>query len=528
MAGENGRRWWETRPTHILLILCAAIPLLWPTVPPLTDLPGHIGRYAVQLDRATSPTLQAWYGFEWRLIGNLGVDMLVQLFAPLFGLEPSVKAIAIAIPMLQVAGFLAVAHEVHGRVPATALFALPLAYAYPFQFGFLNFSLAMALAFLALAFWLRLARMGRLWLRATMFVPLSILLWACHLYGWASFGVLAGSAELIRQRQAGKTWVQSAGATFVTCLVLTLPIIIMLASPDGQTGSGPTQDWFNWSAKQTWLILALRDRWMGFDIASVGLMISIIVASAALFILKSVRRDNPIHVAALALPALLFALLFILMPRIIFGSAYADMRMVPIALATALLSIRPLDWANRTFVQLLALTGLSFFAARIAGTTVSFIRYDQSIGRELVAISHIPRQARLITFVGRPCKEDWSVHRLDHLPGLALARRHAFANDQWDLAGAQLLSVKYEEAGKFDNDPSQFVTERKCERFDRMWFTRAIQTFPRGAFDYLWVVGAPDDPAVDLSGLQPIWQQGRSSLYRIVRPVSPTDMPASR
>lgn len=526
----NGREvlWWEQPQLHVILALCAAIPLLWPTVPPLTDLPGHIGRYAVQLDRASSPQLQLWYGFDWRLIGNLGVDILVQVLAPLFGLESSVKAITIAVPLLQVAGFLAVAREVHGRLPATALFALPLAYAYPFQFGFLNFSLAMALAFLALALWLRLARTGKLRLRTALFVPLSLLLWACHLYGWASFGVLAGSAELIRQRQTGKTWLRAAGATITTCLVLTLPIIIMLASPDGQTGSGPTHDWFNWSAKQTWLILALRDRWMGFDVGSVALMLIIIVASMALFILKSVRGDNPTHAATLTLPALLFALLFALMPRIIFGSAYADMRMVPIALATALLSIRPLDWANRTFVHMLALSGLLFFAARISAATVSYARYDQSIGNELAAINHIPREARLISFVGRPCKEEWSVHRLDHLPGLALARRHAFANDQWDLSGAQLLSVHFQAAGRFDSDPSQFVTEKRCERFDRMWFARAIKTFPRSAFDYVWVIGAPDDPAVDLSGLQPIWQHGRSSLYRMIRPVSPTGKPASR
>ncbi|MFO3796683.1 MAG: S1C family serine protease, partial [Anaerolineales bacterium] len=35
-----------------------------------------------------------------------------------------------------------IAREVHGRIPPTALFALPLAYSYPFQFGFVNFALS--------------------------------------------------------------------------------------------------------------------------------------------------------------------------------------------------------------------------------------------------------------------------------------------------------------------------------------------------------------------------------------------------
>ena len=61
----------------LALILLSALPLLWPDVPPLLDLPGHMGRYRVQLDLATSPDLQQFYGFHWQLIGNLGIDLLV-------------------------------------------------------------------------------------------------------------------------------------------------------------------------------------------------------------------------------------------------------------------------------------------------------------------------------------------------------------------------------------------------------------------------------------------------------------------
>jgi hypothetical protein len=72
-----------------------------------------------------------------------------------------VKLIVITIPAMTVAGLLWIAREVHGRIPATALFALPLAYAFPFHFGFVNFALSMALALLAFGWWLRLARLGK-------------------------------------------------------------------------------------------------------------------------------------------------------------------------------------------------------------------------------------------------------------------------------------------------------------------------------------------------------------------------------
>ena len=65
------------------ILVC--VPLLWPAVPPLTDVPGHIGRYRVMLVGSTLP-LSQWYHFHWRLIGNLGVDLIVAALAPGLGL----------------------------------------------------------------------------------------------------------------------------------------------------------------------------------------------------------------------------------------------------------------------------------------------------------------------------------------------------------------------------------------------------------------------------------------------------------
>ena len=114
------------RAAAALVVALAAVPLVYPPIPPLVDLFGHMGRYRVQLDIGRSPWLHLYYGFHWAAIGNLGVDLLVMPLGRLIGLEPAVKLIVMAIPPLTVFGFLWVAREVHGRVPPTALFALPL------------------------------------------------------------------------------------------------------------------------------------------------------------------------------------------------------------------------------------------------------------------------------------------------------------------------------------------------------------------------------------------------------------------
>ncbi len=69
--------WWEQRGVMAALVLAAAIPLLYPPIPPLVDLFGHMGRYRVELDLAHSPWLQRYYEYHWEAIGNLGVDLLV-------------------------------------------------------------------------------------------------------------------------------------------------------------------------------------------------------------------------------------------------------------------------------------------------------------------------------------------------------------------------------------------------------------------------------------------------------------------
>jgi len=489
----------------LAIVLLSILPLLWPDVPPLLDLPGHMGRYRVQLDLAGSPDLQQYYGFRWQMIGNLGVDLLVEALAPLIGLEAAVKLIVLTIPALAVGGLLWVAYEVHGRVPPTALFALPFAYNFPFLFGFVNFALAMALALNAFALWLRLARLHHLWLRAGVFVPISAVLWVAHAFAWGTLGVLAFSAELVRQFDNGRNIVSAGPRAALHCLVLTPPVILMLAWRS--EAGGITGDWFNWGRKWDWVTMALRDRWQWFDIGAL-----VLVCLLLLFAIVSRKLTFSRNLVA---SSLFLAVVFVLLPRIVFGSAYADMRLAPYIFAIALVGIRFRDNAGFHFSRAVAIAGLAFVVARTGGTTASMWLYDRSYDRELAALDHVPHGARLVSFIGRPCTEHWAMTRLLHLPGLGIARRHAFSNDQWTLAGAQLLHIRYRPGLPFIHDPTQIVTRQRCG--GEMWRTvdQALAEFPRGAFDYVWLISPPPYNAKLAQGLQPIWRDGSSILYRV-------------
>lgn len=505
MTGGEAQRWWETRAFALALVLASMFPLLWPDVPPLLDLPGHMGRYRVQLDLAESEALRQYYGFRWALIGNLGVDLLIELLSPLFGLEASVKLIVMSVPALTTAGLLWVAYEVHGRIPPTAMFALPFAYNFPFLFGFLNFALSMALALLAFALWLRLARLGRLKLRAALFLPLSVLLWVVHAFGWGTLGVLAFSAELVRQYDRGHSFIASGFRSAIHCLALAPPVALVLVWRS--EAAGVTTDWFNMVRKLDWLSMALRDRWEWFDLAA--------LAVAGLLIVWAMVSRHIAYSRNLAASALFLSIVFVLLPRIVFGSAYADMRLAPYLFAIGIIAIRFPEGGSRRLVNALAIAGLTFFTVRTAGTTASMWLYDRTYDRELAALDHVPRGAAMVTFVGRECVEPWAMTRLLHLPGLAIVRREAFSNDQWFMAGAQLLRVRYVAGWPFVGDPTQIVTHRRCRGEGWRTIDEALATFPREAFDYVWLITPPPyDPALT-EDLEPVWRSGRSVLYRI-------------
>jgi hypothetical protein len=490
-------RWWETRWFAILAIMASCVPLLEPALPPLIDLPAHIGRYHIAAAIADSADLQRHWTYHWALIGNLGVDAIVYALTPLLGVEAAAKWTIVAIPVLTTAALAWLSHESGGRRSPAMLAAFPLAYSYAFIFGFVNFALASGLAIAALALWVRLGRLGRIGLRAAVFVPISLVLWLAHSFGWGMFGLFAFAAECARLRTNGSTWRAALAGAALSCLPLAGPALLTLKTQYSSVV------YYQWSAKPGWIAALLRDRWKWFDVGS--------VVALALLLYATLRRPGWRFDAIGGAAAMVGLIAFIILPFTGAAGAYVDMRILAPAVAIALVVIRPPpQWEHRV-----AIAATAFFAVRTVAGTVSMMLAAQPQAQALEAVPHIPRGAAVLVLAQENCATDWVSRRLGHISGIAVARRDIFDNAQWTLPGQQLLRHRHDRAGPYASDPSQFVYPLGCA-YRPTDPSTAIRDFDRGTFTHVWVIGFASQRQLALD-VRLVWSNGMSSIYRVGR-----------
>ncbi len=504
---------------HPLLItalcLATALPVLLTDLPPLVDFFGHLGHYRIQIGLADSPLLQRHWDYQWGLVPNLGFDLMLAPLAPLLGLERAAWLITLLIPPLMAFGFARTARAVQGELPVTWLFTLPLTLAYPFQLGFLNYWLGVAIAFHLFPTWLQTAshRPGR---RAAIFVPASLLAWLVHGYGWGILVVLSVGAALGGAWQRGDRGI-ATGLFWPSlgCWPLLAPLLPMALWGRGLTGE--SAGWFDLQSKVTGLTLVLRDQWPLLDYSSLAIMIMLIMAGLLLaYVLTSGWVS---WLPVLGTPALLMFALILLMPSQLSVSALADVRLWPVTLATTLLAIR-LSPGQHRLTGMLTMAGLVIFLTRTAVTTAGFMTLDRDIAAHLQALEQITPGSRVAVLVKNPCRDHRLVHRLNHIDAMAIVRRDAFTNSQWDIKGSHRVLPLGGAGTPFNADPSQFIPGEACkaplnpdEQIAAL--QRRIAQIPLDRFDYLWVINFAPRLVTPPPWLISLYADDLTSLYRI-------------
>ena len=280
-----------------------------------------MGRYAVQVNIESSPLLRENWAFHWGLIANLGFDILIQLLSPFMSVERASWLLAALIAPITIWGLARVSCAVHGRLSPFLVLAAPFSMAFPFNMGFVNYCLSCGLAYHLFASWVVADKenwgIGK---RVLLFLPGSLIVWLCHVYGWAIFAVLAGGYELVQIARAPKAdRLAAALAHLSRLLAISVPLVLALAWRSGAAGvetkfSSPSRWKFYKSLRYSEIRIGC---WI---LLSIGFYVSILIYAA---VSKTIRLNNE-----LALPAVLLFLCELVIPIKLFGSVYADIRLM--------------------------------------------------------------------------------------------------------------------------------------------------------------------------------------------------------
>nr|WP_206046429.1 hypothetical protein [Novosphingobium panipatense] len=381
---------------------------------------------------------------------------------------------------------------------------MPLAYAYPFQFGFVNFWLGSGLALLIFGLVLRYQRLehSRTW--RLLILLGSVAIYFAHVFGWVFFALMVAGNSLYRHfRHYGLNWPAVRGI-ISEGLLLCLPLVFIAVWRSADSG-GETSAYFDVFNKWGWIDSSLRDRWVQLDgqsaLGCVGLIILGLVGAV---------RMNPRLLTIFAL----LAGFYLFIPFAFHGLIYADMRIAPLVLAIGIAALAPRAIMGKRVAAMLAITALVFVCVRTAATTYSYVLTSNDQENYLLALDHIPEGSRVAALAAPDCPRGWSGSRITSLASMAIVRRDAFVNAQFEMPGAQLVAVSRSMPREFAYGTGSLARLPHCDRPEPKLAERIVQ-IPYEAFDHVWLLGVgPSDRPTD-PRLRLVWSNDQSSVYAI-------------
>jgi hypothetical protein len=424
-----------------LLLGVAAIPLFVTRFPPLADYPGHLAITYILENYNQVPSFQATYTLEHGIYPNLAMDILVPSLAGMLGIEKSGLIFIFLIFVVTVCGALLVNKALYGRVSIGALFVFCILYNGIFAWGFMNYLFGLGMAMLAFGMYL-LFQEHRTVFRIIVSSLLSMIVFICHLYAFAIYGILVIFYEIIKflemrsDRSVGKLFrnLSIAGAQAI------LPIVVFIYFSPMSSAHVVNQIQFgNFKRKLEALSFMFGNYNQGIDL--------ICYVSIAVFIGFMLGRRR-ITIARPMLAALVFLCgVFVIMPAVVFSSSSADRRLI---VAIALVAVSSLNLSVRSWRELLAAAATigSVYLLQIGIAEHSWAAYEPRLRSYLAAFQSVKEGSNVAVAVDP--NASWFPINVRGVASLLVLQRNAFPSQQflWRGQNPVALSEKSERMAK--------------------------------------------------------------------------------
>ena len=433
-AVQSTRREWSAVQgvaVFLVFLLISIIPLLTHPLPPLEDYANHVSRMYVIADAGRNPYLAKFYEIEWDMIPNLMMDLIVPHIARYVNVYLASQLFTIAIFMLIMSGTFAMNRALFKRWSVLPLIAFPLLYNYVFLIGVMNYFFGIGLALWGLAAWITFRE--RAWpLRYVVSALFGIALFFCHLFSLGVYGLGLMAFEIwfaIGVERA--SWPVRILRFVCAGIPFMLLIPILLSSPTWVNA----KDW-SWESlgKIDGLIYAVETY---SDIVAFVLTATVVVAGAWAARHKMLR----VHPFLMVL-LIVGGLVYMPMPRVLFGSYLADQRL-PIAIMFMVVACFRVELRQEFVRRLFLLGAMGLLGARVAEVDIAWANSSPSTVEMKESFRKIQKGSKiLVAYTDSNMPNEVEHLGLVHAATLAILERSALITTAFTVKGKQVMHVR--------------------------------------------------------------------------------------
>ncbi|MCA1393391.1 hypothetical protein I6F20_30625 [Bradyrhizobium sp. IC3123] len=492
-----------------LLAVASLLPTLLTPIPAMGDYVNHVVRMQL-LSQMGTPNANPYYEAAWAFYPNLAMDLVVPSMARLIGAENATRLFLLFTQMLIVGGALALEWAVKRRVHLAGFAALLFLYCLPFTWGFVNFESALAIALWGIAAYL-LAAERPASVRCAVNTVFVVVLFTAHFFALGIYGATLGLYELWRAFDR-KVPYNDVALRLATLALPAAALLVVMRLTAGSVGSEGT--FWNFDHKLPWLFFIMN----GYNMAVSGASAIVLMTALYLAISCGMLKLQPAGIWI----ASGFGLLYLAIPPRLFGTAFADIRILPAA-ALILPAFCSLSLPNRRWrMTALAIVG-GITLANLAIVLEVWLSYRSEYSAMIASFQKInPGSKVLIGITGEtedPPFEDLTQYPMYYAPTLAVHYANAFVPHVFTETGKQPIQTR---AGvrrlSIPNGApvpirvlSAIATGQKTALDDRA----LVRTWYRD-YDYLYLLGTGTaNPLPEM--LKESDRSGRFVLYQIRR-----------
>lgn len=486
------------------LLLATAIPVLSVDIPPLADYANHLARMHVIAALDHNPHLAALYRIDWAPLPNLAMDAIVPPLIPLLGLYGAGKAFVLLTILLLTTGPVALQRALHGRADALSLSGFLFVFNGILLLGLVNYLFGAGLAMWGVAAAAALRRRPA-WQQGLVSAAFVLILFFCHLFALGVYGLGLLALHVFRWLAEDRRLGWRDHLAFVLPFGVALPL--MSASPTHQLSRDILWD-AHGKAEGLFYIVSSYNDLVDFGLAAV-------VVAAVTYAGR--RRLLSLHAAGWTLLTI-GCLVFIAMPRMLFGSWMADQRL-PVALVFLLIGFARLDTPRRR----LHLAAYGLLAALVLGRGLVITSHWAELNattEEMRGAMRLmePGSALLVAHADQSDLSTSVKNAVSHMPNLAVIERSALVSTVFTVAGKQVMTVNAPYRGLVDaedGDPPT-LSQLLADLSGLAPGPAAYWTGWAGRYDYLVLLNTDSTPP-DLvpEVLTPVFYGNLFALYRI-------------